>query len=278
LCGFGDVALGGSADVTYLALIDIDGDNNCSGTVREGVYTQEGGLLSTVAQSGTTTIPDSVPGVKFGDFFEQLHANDQGDVVFAGRDSGGTAIGAFIEPNGGDLDRLFLNDRAAADTGGAYDDDLPADLAVADRPVGAPAGSSGVAAFQADVKNINPTQGLFINAVPGSGGTNIALNSTSSPNGFVLTAFQQVSNNAHGDIAFIADGRLLFYTASSGSIVEVRNADGLAVRNGNQIVAGVTLNVGNGLADVQFNDDGVIVFSANVNGAGTAIFQALPVD
>ena len=275
-CGFGDVALGGSGDVTFLAQFDADGDGNCSGTVREGLYNRTGGLLSTVAQSGTTTIPDSVPGVKFGDFFEQLHANDDGDVVFAGRDSGSTAIGAFIEPSGGDLDRLFLNDRTAADTGGAYGDDLPADLAIADRPTGAPAGTSGVAAFQADLKNINPTQGLFINAEPGSVGTTIALNSTSSPEGFFLTSFQQVAINSHGDLAFIADGRLLFYAVSSGTVVEVRNADGVAVRNGSQVVTGVIINAGNGLADVQFNDDGVIVFSANVNGSSTAILQALP--
>jgi hypothetical protein len=275
-CGFGDVGLGGSGDVTFLALFDADGDANCSGTVREGIYTRAGGLLSTVAQSGTTTIPGSVPGVKFGDFFEQLYANDDGDVVFAGRDSGSTAIGAFIEPGGGSLNRLFLNDRTAADTGGAFEDDLPTDLAVADRPVGAPAGSSGVAAFQADLKNINPTQGLFVNAEPGSAGTTIALNNASSPEGFFLTSFQQVAINSHGDLAFIVDGRLLFYTASSGTVVEVRNAEAVAVRNGNQVVSGVTLNAGNGLADVQFNDDGVIVFSANVNGSGTAILQALP--
>ncbi|MCZ6654993.1 MAG: hypothetical protein O7D91_18450, partial [Planctomycetota bacterium] len=276
LCGFGDVALGGSADVTFLALFDADGDDNCSGTVREGLYTRAGGLLSTVAQSGTTTIPDSVPGVKFGDFFEQLHTNDDGDVVFAGRDSGSTAIGAFIEVSGGDLDRLFLNDRTAADTGGAYGDDLSTDLAIADRPVGAPAGTSGVAAFQADLKNINPTQGLFINAEPGSAGTTIALNNASSPDGFFLSSLQQVAINSHGDLVFIADGRLLFYTASTGTVVEVRNADGVAVRNGNQVATGVTLNLGNGLADVQFNDDGVIVFSANVNGSGTAILLVMP--
>ena len=195
---------------------------------------------------------------------------------YAGRDSGNSAVGAFIEPSGGNLDRLFLSDLTAADTGGAFDDALPADLAVADRPVGAPAGSSGVAAFQADLKNINPTQGLFINAAPGSAGATIALNNASSPDGFSLTSFQQVAINSHGDLAFIADGRLLFFTASSGTVVEVRNAAGVAVRNGNQVVTGVTINAGNGLADVQFIDNGVIVFSANINGFGTAILLAMP--
>ena len=215
-------------------------------------------------------------------------ANVAGEVDAAGRESGSTSIGAFIDISGGDLDRLFLNDRTAADTGGAYDDELPADLALADRS----AGTSGVAAFQAGLKNVEnsdcaddcdddpvccaSTQGLFINAEPGSGGTTIALNSVGSPEDLFLLSFQQVAINSHGDLAFIADGRLLFYTASSATVVEVRNADGVEVRNGKVVAPGVMLNSSNGLADVQFNDDGMIVFSANVNGFGTAILQALP--
>ncbi len=273
-CGFDDVALAGSGAVSFLARFDDDADagggedTDCSGTVLEGVYSRSGSVIDAIAESGATTIPGSVPGVKFGNFFEQLLSNDSGEVVFAGRDAGATAFGAFIAPVGDNLDRVFLNNRQAADTNGAYGSDLPADLAI---------NNSAVVAFQADLINVpGSTQGIFISDEPGSPGTKIVLSGSNSPPGLPLSSFEKVAINAKGDIAFIADGRLLFYADSTGAVVEVRNQDVTAVRNGNEIVSGVTINAVNGLADVQLNDAGNLVFSANVNNTGTAIFVARP--
>ncbi len=259
-CDFDGVAISGTGVVSFVAQF---GDpTGCAGTIRQGVYAQQAGSTTAVAESGSTIVPDSIPGVLFGDFFEQLHSNAAGDIIFAGRDGAGTALGAFIESPNANLDSVFLNNRVAADTNEVYAAQLPADMSI---------DKSGVVTFQAGLIGSagEPTSGLFSSVGPL--GTVKVLNGSGSPAGFSLSSFQAVAANDLGDLAFIVDGRLLFYSSATGTVVEVRNASGVAVRNGFEVVDGITLNQ---LAEVQLNDAGTLIFSATLSGGGTAVFLA----
>ncbi|MCG3136639.1 MAG: hypothetical protein HJJLKODD_00474 [Phycisphaerae bacterium] len=269
-CDFYDVGLPGSGSAAIHAQFDNGSDADCLDDFLEGIY--QG--TSSLAVEGTTSIPGGSGGQLFDGTFEQLQVSNSGAVVFAASGATSTRFGAFKYTSS--LAKVFLDNGAAGDTAALYTEELPADLET---------NATGLVFFITGIDNqplgwADPKADTGLFNGNGTSGTNLGLNNaqTTTDLSFDLSTISEVAGNASGDVAFIADNQLFYYRASTGRTVQVYDA----ATTPHLIKGGMTIQDVDSnnyplttIHEVQLNDAGYIVFTANYTG-GTGVFVAKP--